>query len=69
MTDVVLFGNSTIDNDAIPQLSVFRRKIWRFAAPVASDRLNLGNSSDFLEVLEEFNGITDNIDAVCDAHF
>lgn len=66
--DIIRLGNSPINESTIPSLRDLCTKILDFADSLVAKGGSVDECSDFEDALDELAGITDNLEAACDAY-
>lgn len=68
LSDILRLGNAPITEKTVPALKVLNAQVLDFADSLVAKGGSVDELSDFEEALDELTGITDNLDAACDAY-
>jgi len=68
LSDILRLGNAPITEKTVPALKVLNGQVLDFADSLMAKGGSIDELSDFEDALDELTGITDNLDAACDAH-
>ena len=68
LSDILRLGNAPITEKTVPALKVLNGQVLDFADSLMAKGGSVDELSDFEEALDELTGITDSLDAACDAY-